>query len=469
MKRLLLILVVLTAVAAPAAQASDGQVLTAQDNSRMLGHPDATAAEFASLGVDVVKIQLLWNDVAPVGRSKPAGFDGSNPASYHWNTYPGAVNAVIAAGMQPYLSIGARAPAWATHGAGRPGTSRPSAKEFRLFAEAVGRQFPNVQIWSMWNEPNLYSWLSPQRKRGIPQSPSIYRRLYLAGHAGLRATGHGGDRILIGELMPRGGNSSQKVRPLDFLREMVCLDSHYRQYRGRAARARGCGTVNRIPTSGLAYHPYTLRGGPRIKDGPGDAAIGQLERVTKTLDALARRGKLPRRLPLWITEFGYQTSPPDPFFGVPLKRAAAFMDVSEWLAFRNRRVASYSQYTLQDDAPRPGGGPSYQRWSTWQSGLRFGDGRAKPAVYKAFRLPFLVRTLGPDVVEVFGGGRTGAGPVATIEAKAPGRRYRSLASAPVNEAGYFRQIVRLKDAYRHTFRVTIGGLSRTKRPAAVVF
>jgi hypothetical protein len=469
MKRLTLIFVVLAAVAAPAAHASDQQLLVVQDNPQILGKPDATAAEFRSLGADVVKIQLYWDDVAPTGRRKPAGFDGSNPASYHWDTYPGAVNAVIAAGMRPYLSIGGHAPKWATNGPGRSGVSRPSANEFALFAEAVGRQFPSVQIWSIWNEPNLSSWLSPQRKQGVPQSPSIYRGLYLAGHAGLRASGHGGDRILIGELMPRGGNSSRKIRPLTFLREMVCLDSHYREYRGRAARARGCGRVARIPTSGLAYHPYTLRGGPGIDDGPGDAAIGELRLVTKTLDALARRGKLPRGLPLWITEFGYQTNPPDPIFGVPLKRAAAFMDMSEWVAFRNRRVASYSQYTLQDDPPRPSGGRPFQRWSTWQSGLRFGNGRAKPAVYEAFRLPFLVRSLGPDVVELFGGGRTGSGPVAKIEAKAPGGRYRAIASLPVNEAGYFRQIVRLKKAYRHTFRVTLGGLSRPKRPAVVFF
>jgi len=468
MKRLLLIFVVIAAVAAPAAQASGHQLLIVQDNAQMLGRPEATAAEFKSLGTDVVKIQLLWSDVAPFGGRKPAGFDATDPSSYHWDTYPGAVNAILAAGMQPYLSIGGRAPAWATHGAGRAGTSRPSAKEFGLFAQAVGRQFPNVHIWSMWNEPNLFSWLSPQRKRGVPQSPSIYRRLYLAGHAGLRATGHGADRILIGELMPRGGNSSRKIRPLDFLREMVCLDRNYRQYRGAEARARGCTKVGRLPTSGLAYHPYTLRGGPAVNDGPGDAAIGQLGRVTKTLNAIARRGKLPRRLPLWITEFGYQTSPPDPYFGVRLKRAAAFMDVSEWVAFRNRRVASYSQYTLQDDPPRTSGGP-FQRWSTWQSGLRFGDGRTKPYVYGAFRLPFLVRSLGPDVVELFGGGRSGAGPVATVEAKARGGRYRSIASLPVNEAGYFRQIVRLKNAFRHTFRVKLGGLSRTKRPTVVVF
>ena len=467
MKRLTLIFVVLAAVAAPAAQASDRQLLIMQDHNAMLGQPDATAQAFASLGADVVKIQLYWGDVAPAGRSKPAGFDAADPASYHWNTYPGAVNAIIAAGMRPYISIGGHAPRWATNGRGRAGTGRPNAKEFGLFAQAVGRQFPNVRIWSIWNESNLYSWLSPQRARGVPQSPSIYRKLYLAGHAGLSATGHGGDRILLGELMPRGGTSPKKVRPLVFLRELVCLDSNYRQYRGRAARARGCGKVGRIPTSGLAYHPYTLRGGPAIHDGPGDAAIGELGRVTKVLDALGRRGKLPRKLPLWITEFGYQTAPPDPIFGVKLKRAAAFMDTSEFIAFRDQRIASYSQYTLQDEPPRSDGRP-FSRWSTWQAGLRFGDGRPKPYVYGAFRLPFLVRSLGPDVVELFGGGRSGAGPVATIEAKAPGGRYRSIASVPVNDSGYFRHIVRLKKAYRHTFRLKLGGLTRIKRPTVVL-
>ena len=84
------------------------------------------------------------------------------------------------------------------------------------------------------------------------------------------------------------------------------------------------------------------------------------------------------------------------------------MDTSELMAFREQRVASYAQYTLQDEPPRSGGRP-FQRWSTWQSGLRFGDGKPKPFVYGAFRLPFLVRSLGPDVVEVFGGGRTGSG------------------------------------------------------------
>ena len=87
-------------------------------------------------------------------------------------------------------------------------------------------------------------------------------------------------------------------------------------------------------------------------------------------------------------------------------------------------------------------------------------------MYDAFRLPFLVRSLGGNVVELFGGGRGGAGQVARVEAKRRGGRYRVVASMTTNRAGYFRQILPLKNAFRQTFRVTLGGLSRVKRPTA---
>ena len=111
---------------------------------------------------------MIWCDVAPAGRSKPAGFDATDPASYHWDTY-GAVLAVLAAGMRPYLSLGGRAPGWATHGArARRHLTRPSANEFGLFAQAAGRQFPSVDIWSIWNEPNLYSLAQPAAQARHP-------------------------------------------------------------------------------------------------------------------------------------------------------------------------------------------------------------------------------------------------------------------------------------------------------------
>jgi hypothetical protein len=452
------------AVSAPAAEASTRQLTLMQDDAHVRGATAATVAEFDRLGVDVVKINLYWDEVAPGGRRKPARFDGTDPADYDWSNYDSAVQAIRARGMRPFLSIGGRGPRWAVQNKGRKGTYRPKASEFRRFAEAAGRRFPDVHIWSIWNEPNLYSWLSPQRRKDrTPLSPSIYRGLYLAGHAGLRASGHRGDTILLGELMPRGGTSPRKVPPLEFLREMACLNRNYRQYRGRAARRRNCRKVGRIPTSGLAYHPYTPAGGPHVPEQRDDAAIGQLSRVRRTLDALARRGKLPRRTPIWITEFGFQTDPPDPF-QASLKRAAGFMDESEWIAFRNPRVASYSQYTLRDDAPRRGS--RFVKWSGWQAGLRFRDGRAKPGVYKAFRMPLFVNSRGPNSVEVFGALRPASGGTARVESRPPGGSYRLRGSIRLNRAGYFRRVLRVRNGFRHKFRVTVDGRSRVKRPVA---
>ena len=453
MKRLTITIAMLVAVAltAPAAEASSRQLLIMQDDSELRSNPAATLDEFAALGADVVKVGLYWNEVAPSGRSKPAGFDGANPGAYTWRSYDAIAQQITARGMRPYFSIGGRAPAWASGSRGRPGTYRPSAREFRAFAQAAGLRFPSVDIWSIWNEPNLYSWLGPQRSRGVPLSPGIYRGLYLAGHGGLRASGHGDDTILLGELMPRGGRDRRKVRPLEFLREMACLDRNYRQYRGRAARRRGCRKVGRIPTSGFAYHPYTLSAGPDVREGRDDAAIGQLSRVRRTLDALARRGKLPRRTRIWITEFGYQTRPPDPN-GTALRRAPALMDLSEWIAFKNRRVASYSQYQLRDDR-------------FWQSGLRFANGQQKRGVYAAFSMPAFVRSLGSNAVEVFGRSPQ-VGGTAVVESRAPGRAYRSRGSIPVNGSGYFREILRIRGGARHTFRITAGGQSRVKKAVA---
>lgn len=451
MRRLTITIAMLlaAALAAPAADASTRQLTIMQDDAQVRGRTAETLDEFARLGVDIVKLNLYWDEVAPNGRRKPAGFDGADPGSYAWGSYDHAVQAVLDRGMRPFLSLGGRGPDWATGKRGRRGTYRPNAEEFRTFAEAAGLRFANVDIWSIWNEPNLYSWLSPQRHKRVPVSPSIYRELYIAGHRGLRASGNGDDAILLGELMPRGGTDRRKVPPLQFLREMACLDRNYRQYRGRAAKLRGCRRVGRIPTSGLAYHPYTLAGGPGVNEARDDAAIGQLGRVRATLDKLARRGKLPRRLKIWITEFGFQTRPPDPF-GTPIRRAPGFMDLSEWIAFRNTRVAAYGQYTMRDN-------------DFWQSGLRFESGRAKRGVYDAFRMPLLVRWLGGGRVEVFGALRSASGGSARIESKPPGGSYRSRGSAAVNRAGYFRRVLRVRNGFRHKFRVTLDGRSRVKR------
>jgi hypothetical protein len=466
------------AAGAGTAHASTKQVTIMQDDGLLFRQGaavrDQTLNEMQALGVDVIKAQVFWNEIAPRGRTKPAGFDGADPASYDFSAYDGLVNAIVARGMTPFLTIGNRAPDWAVKKvtkAPRDGMYRPSSKEFRLFAEAVGRRYsgdynglPRVELWSIWNEPNLASWLAPQRTRkGVPVAPSLYRKLYLAGHRGLAASGHARDKILLGELMPLGAGSKSKFTPTDFLREMVCLDRAYRPYRGKAAKARGCPKrVARIPTSGIALHPYTPRAGLSARPRAGEVPITRLATMTRQLDLLGRRAKLPRRLPIWLTEFGFQTNPPDPF-QTPIKRVPGMMDKSEWIAFRNRRVRSYSQYTMRDAGLVPGGS-RFQRYAGFQMGLRFADGRVKKGVYDAFRMPVFVRLLSSRRVEVFGGLRTGARAVARIESRRRGGRYRPLGTARLSSAGYFRKVLSASGAKNRTYRVTISGHRRVKKP-----
>jgi hypothetical protein len=458
---------------AAAASASSGQLTIMQDDG-LLFRSSAEAREraldeFDALGTDVVKVQVYWNEIAPGGRRKPS-FDATDPANYRWGEYDAIVRGTLARGMRPYLVLGNRAPDWARAKRTRHnGTYRPSAAELELFSRAAGTRYsgsygglPRVDIWSIWNEPNLSSWLGPQRRsNGVPLSPSIYRGLYLAGWRGLRDSGHAGDTILLGELMPLGARGRNKVPPLEFLREMACLNSSYRPYRGRAARLRGCGRVGRIPTSGIAYHPYTPRGGPRAQPRANEASIGTLGRISRVTDALARRAKLPGRLPVWVTEYGFQTNPPDPF-QYPIGRVPGFMDVSEWLTFRNSRVASYSQYTLKDD--RPNRGSIFRRYAGFQMGLRFASGRPKRGVYAAFRMPAFVRVLSGNRVEVFGGLRTVSGGTAAVASRSGRGSYRPLGQPGLNSAGYFRTVLRVPGAARRTYRITIGDFTRTKRP-----
>ena len=98
-----------------------------------------------------------------------------------------------------------------------------------------------------------------------------------------------------------------------------------------------------------------------------DATIRSLGRILSALDSARARGKLrsKRKLPLWNTEFGFQTNPPDPF-GARLRSVPRFWSISElWLSYSNRRVKSISQYTMNDQPGDP---------SLWQSGLRFANG-----------------------------------------------------------------------------------------------
>ncbi len=449
------------------ASASSRQATMLQDDPELIYGTSATRDsrldELKSLGVDIVKVRVRWPDLAPNTKRKPAGFDGSNPASYlesAWAPYDAIVSGAEARGMSVMFQLGGTAPDWASR---KSSVDRPNAPEFGKFVHAVGTRYQTVKIWSIWNEPNLVSWLSPQVKRGVPQSPRIYRGLVNTAYNGLKASGHGGDDVLLGELLPftrSARASSKKIRPLDFLRELACVNSHYRPFRGKAAKKRGCTHFHALPGTGLAYHPYTLAGGPNVRTpNKSDASIRDLGRITSVLNRLKSKKRIQKRsMPIWITEFGFQTDPPDRYAS-PIRKVPGFMSQSEYIAFKNRRVASYSQYPLVDDAGKVNG---------FQSGLRFHNGKKKPGVFAAFQRPFYARKSGSRV-ELFGAVRAADGGTVTLQTRTSTKgKWKTLGKATLNGRGYFDKRVKASRMSKRYFRFTGAGTpaSRAAKAAA---
>ena len=95
-----------------------------------------------------------------------------------------------------------------------------------------------------------------------------------------------------------------------------------------------------------------------------------------------------RKFDVYLTEFSYQTSPPDHEVGVPLGRQSRYMQQAAYLAWRMPRVRNLTQYQWRDE-PVIARGRGLSSYSGWQSGLRYVNGKPKPAM-RAFLKPFVI-------------------------------------------------------------------------------
>jgi hypothetical protein len=402
-----LVALALLAAAAPAG-ASINQLSMFMDDNRLLYRGAAvterTLDELDALGVDVVRVSVPWRAIAPAHRAlrKPASLrDETDPAQYSRAAFAHLDRVLRGArsrDMDVLFNVTGGAPTWATgRRDGRPVSLqyKPDPKRFGRFVQMLGRRYdgahgvPRVELWSLWNEPNQGALLQPQWEDGRPYSPRLYRRLARAGIAGLQRSGHGDDRILLGETAPLGVDRrgpKANMRPGLFLRELLCLDASL-----QAATGPGCDFARRGPlaVTGYAHHPYSIVYAPDVGSSVGDdITFADSFRLAALLDAAADARRLPRDLPLWWTEYGWQTDPPDPIRGVTPADQARWLGQAERMAWEDSRVAAVAQFLLRDDEPRRDATPGSSRyWGTYQSGLEFADGRRKPA-YDAYRLPF---------------------------------------------------------------------------------
>jgi hypothetical protein len=419
--------------AAPAAHASSSQLSLMMDDNLLVYSPNSTrlaALEtMKSLGVSMVRATLLWSAVAH-GTKNPKThhrFNPANPADYPknaWINYDQLVLDAQQVGIVVYFDVTGPGPSWAMGKTSDPTekpTYMPNVSQFAKFVQAVGTRYsgtykglPKVSVWSIWNEPNQVGWLSPQGvynsqlHEEIPYSPILYRELWYAARGALNRTGHKTDIVLAGETAPLGSppqNGRTPMRPAQFIREFFCVNSKLKPYTGLQASVRGCGIFKRdgpILASGWAHHPYTKAEPPTWDKAPaGSIVIANIATLPKLLDGIAKNThRIVSGLPIWITEMGYETNPPDPYRGVSLANQAAYINETDWMAYNQPRVAAVTQFLLEDAGPNT----HYKKtqkgyWDTYQSGLEFGPGSGatpgtqKPA-YDAYALPIWISTTG---------------------------------------------------------------------------
>ena len=80
---------------------------------------------------------------------------------------------------------------------------------------------------------------------------------------------------------------------------------------------------------------------------------------------------------IWITEYGYQTNPPDPIFGVTPARQAAYVTEAFGIARRHPRIDMMLWFLLRDETRA-------RIEEGWQSGFITAEGRRKPS-FAAFQ------------------------------------------------------------------------------------
>jgi hypothetical protein len=215
------------------------------------------------------------------------------------------------------------------------------------------------------------------------------------------------------------------VAPLTFLRGALCLNSNYHKEKGCA----------KVQAAGYAHHAYTTGQGPTFKPSqPNDVTIGVLSRLPTALDRAAKAGAITAHLPIYLTEFGIESTP-DPVRGVSLQRQSEYRATSERIAYDNPRVIAFSQYLLRDDSPKPGV-PLLARYPGFETGLFTYKGKHKPA-YDGFRLPLAVKQSGSKV-SLWGLVRPAAAvTTASIEVRSGSASFHPLLTVKTDARGYF--------------------------------
>jgi hypothetical protein len=352
------------------------QVGIFDDGVVLYGEPDIVFPQLARTGTKLLRVNLWWAGPGlRVATSKPRRPSDPEDPAYNWDTYDRTVRFSVVNGIEPVFSI-VGTPPWANAAAGW-NVAPTNAGDLRLFAAAAQKRYsgtfvnadgvvlPRVRLWMAWNEPNNPVFLKPQFRRTgktwAIQSGRDYAKICNAIVQGIKSVLKS-SKVACGATGPRGNNNPNSgrpsVSPLPFLRAM------------KAAGAKGFDAYAHHPYYGSPAETPTTKPPPGLHNRPPTAVtLGNFGTLVAELDKLY--GKQMR---IWITEYGYQTFPPDRTFGVSWSKQASYLTQAVAIARANPRVDMFLWFLLKDE-DRIGG---------WQSGLMTYEGVRKPS-FNAFR------------------------------------------------------------------------------------
>lgn len=357
-------LVTLLVWTAGPATASPSVQFGVQDDAWLLHGPGTLSsriAELDRLGVDIVRVTLRWNEVA---RRRPTDPRDQLDPAYRWSGADRALRVLRRHGLEALVTL-VGTPRWA-NGGQSPNWAPTDSRSFGNFAYAAANRYPWVGAWTIWNEPNQPRWLQPT-------SAGVYvTRLLNPGYTQIHA--------VIPEARVGGGMTSPRanagVSPVAWIREMGELGALLDAY---------------------AHHPYPSQ--PKLESpwegGCERCSTLSMAALERLLDEV-RRSLGPKRI--WLTEYGYQTDPPDAILGVSPEIQARYVASAARRVYLAPYVDMLINFMVRDDEETAG----------WQSGLITERGLEKPS-YTAFRLPLEQVSRTEDRVTLWGQIRPRAG------------------------------------------------------------
>jgi hypothetical protein len=301
------------------------------------------------VGSSVVHTTATW---ATIASTKPGNAANGDDPAYKLSDLDELVFQAGLYGQRVMIDINGT-PKWA-NGGKAPNVMPKRLADLTTFAKMLssrynGRQgHGTVALWSVWNEPNLQLFLTPQFVGKKIVGPANYGKLFKAAYSGIKA-GNSLAKVAIGETSARG-----RDRPLPGLSGTVAPGTF----------AKLLAQVPGLKFDAWAHHPYPT--------SPNLAPTQKVRYPNVTLSTLPKfeadlKKFFHRSVPVWITEYGHETKPPDPH-GVSYATQAKYAVQALNIAKNDPNVQMFIWFVFHDSAGNP-----------WQSGLYTQSGGQKPA------------------------------------------------------------------------------------------